>query len=154
MGSGSLLLDAVMVAVSAWFVSLVVYRLRRPAELSGTRPALTIFPKYEFSAELSPSLCGADDTIAAVASRLEAQDFQEAAREDARVVFSRGNWFGDFSIRRVRLKLEMLLPAKPIATLRMSYGVFAIFDTGDLWSLCHAVREKLATDKTGTAESA
>ena len=137
-------LGVIIFAAAAWLASICFYKLKRPDDLPETRPAFVLFPKYQFDAELSEPLLQANDRVAEIISILKSDAFSEVARTSETVALTRGKWFGDFSTKWTKLDVALYLPVHHSVTLRLSYGAFAIFDTGDLWLYCHEIREKLA----------
>jgi len=131
----------VVVAVAAF---LVAYKLKSPIPLPASKPSFCLLPKFAFTIHLPEELVGASDSVAELGRLLEPFGFAESAHTTGTVRYSRGSLLGDFSIRIAKVDLEFSLPLESKSHLRASYGSFAAFDTGDLWSFCSELRAKVA----------
>lgn len=130
--------------IAALLVVYVLYRRAGPRDLTGSKPAFCMFPKYRFEIALPERVHSATDQIQALTRELEPMGFRPARQDDHGAVFTRGSVLGDFSIKVAKLNLRFEWPLKPITRVVIGYGVFAAFDTGDLWKFSTELKTRLS----------
>lgn len=59
----------------------------------------------------------------------------------------RGKRWGDFSVKHIRLSLAFPFPLATDSEMRVEVADVCLFDTGDLWRLCHEIRDTLASER-------
>ena len=140
MGVGATLI----IVVAAIAVFLLAYRLKAPAALPPARPSFCFLPKYAFAIRLPANLTSASDPVAELSRLLAPLGFAESKRTADSVRYSRGSLLGDFSVEVAKVHLDVSLPLVSESHVRVAYGSFAAFDTGDLWSFCTELNVKVA----------
>jgi hypothetical protein len=138
--------DQLIVVVLAVLVAfLVAYRLKPFLELSVARPALSILPKYLVSVHIPESVILSQTPSESLESMFCGLDFKLEKTTASEIRLVRGSVLGDFSLKIAKVRLSAPLPLLPETELQVEYGAFAAFDTGDLWTFCRELQEKVGT---------
>jgi hypothetical protein len=82
--------------------------------------------------------------------RLEPLGFELSHWTREQVFFMRGKRWGDFSVDYIRLCLAFPFPLATDSEMRVEVADVCLFDTGDLWRLCHEIRATLASDRAAS----
>jgi hypothetical protein len=130
----------------------IVYRRRKPTELSSEKPRVSFFPRYQFEALIANSVLNSDDPHGSLEKLLQSQGFQLEKWTREKVYFTRGKDWGDFSIKISKVSVEFALPLAPQSAVVIGYGKFALFDTGDLWEAANRIKSELANSMESEAE--
>lgn len=112
----SLLMTAILVVMA--FTGL--YKLAPFKKHKGSRPKFTFFPKY-----ISPF----DNTLDQIESSLAALEFKKNGKD----TYTRGKIYGDFSIKAIRLSVEVNEQSRELKVYASFFGI--LFDTGDVWQV-------------------
>ena len=115
----------VVFAIFLWVLAMLVSRrLYKRAPFRNhkpPKPTFVWFPKYETTFQSAPE---------AIRESLCSLGFE--SHESDHNAFTRGKWYGDFSLRLTRLKAEIDPEQRAI---RLSAPRMILFDTGDMWQL-------------------
>ena len=138
--SSILVVCAVTVAVF-----LCAYKLGAPVRFPTVKPRFCVLPKYDVRIIPPSYLIEAADPTAELARVLKPLGFAQSRKTDKFSEFSRGSLLGDFSVEIAKVNLTFSLPIISDLHCRAVYGSFAAFDTGDLWTLCSELKNKIET---------
>jgi len=138
--------DQLIVVVPAAIVAfLAAYKLKPFSELSVSRPALSVLPKYLVSVHIPESVILSETPSKSLERMLSNLDFKLEQTTDSDIRLSRGSVLGDFSLKIAKIRVSVPLPLLSETELRVEYGAFAAFDMGDLWTFCRELQEKVGT---------
>ncbi len=118
-----------IVSLALWgLVFLYAYKRSkngRFTEWIPSKPKVVFFPKYNASYQFSYS---------ELVSVLEELKFSQSEENSNR--FARGKVYGDFSINKILLNIDIDSNAK---TFKIYCPSFMLFDTGETWSLVYKI---------------
>ena len=138
--------DQLLVVVLAVVVAfLVAYKLKPFSELPANRPTICLLPKYLVPLHIPESVILSPRPAKSLESMLSGLDFKLEESPDSEIRFTRGSVLGDFSFKIAKVRVSVLLPLLSETQLRVEYGAFAAFDTGDLWKFCRELQENIGT---------
>ena len=141
----------IVVVVAAIVAFLVAYKLKPFSDLSVDRPALSVLPKYLVSVHISESVILSETPSKSLESMLSNLGFKLETTTDSEIRLMRGSVLGDFSLKIGKVRVSAPLPLLSKTKLRVEYGAFVAFDTGDLWTFCRELQEKVGL--TGRGDS-
>lgn len=139
----------VAAAVGGFYVA---YRLKPPIQLPSHKPSFAWLPRYQFDVDASDWPKG-DEVLPYLRTRFEELGFRQSSETTTMVRFTRGSALGDFSVKIMKLDVDVTLPIETRATLAVHYGALAAFDTGDLWTFASELKAKLGLAPLGLATS-
>ena len=117
-----------------------LYQKISPKQLGDNKPRFVWFPRYRFEIRLAEELVALQDPGDALEERLAEQGFALEYWTREQIVFSRGKFWGDFSIKLVPLRLRVDIPLQSSSMWTIEAAGVALFDTGDVWSLAHEIK--------------
>ena len=129
----------------AFLVALVrlAYRRKIPVPFPRLKPKFCMFPKYDLSIRTPLRVKESTDPVVMLGNLLEPFGFSQTTSTEESIQFSRGSALGDFSIEIAEVNFAFSLPIGSDLICRATYGNFAAFDTGDLWTLCSEIKTKI-----------
>jgi hypothetical protein len=122
------------------------YRRRAPTPLEPTEPRCKWMPKYMVPVRLPGSVLAAEAPSDELERRLAPLGFKLLHWTREQVFFARGKSWGDFSMKYIRLQVAFPFPLEPESAMRVEVADVCLFDTGDLWRLCHQIRDALGRE--------
>jgi len=138
--------DQLIVVVPTVIVAfLVAYKFKPFSELSVARPSFSVLPKYFVSVHIPESVILSETPSKSLESMLSSLDFKLEQTTESEIRLVRGSVLGDFSLKIAKVRVSAPLPLLSATRIRVEYGSFAAFDTGDLWKFCRELQEKLGT---------
>lgn len=136
-----MILESVIIFAVVIVCITFIYKLMPFRDLAHTKPALTLFPKYRTTLQLSDEL--SDD--AKLEDRFSQLGFTLRKTDENKRIFYRGSLLGDFSVKILKLKCAVV--TSPDSTsLTIEAGWMIAFDTGDLWTFTSELKQKLQCD--------
>ena len=118
-----------IIGVSFWGLSFLKYKYGKFKEWDDSQPKLVFFPKYQSKYYVS------DEHLK---SRLTRLGFR--ASDTNSNLYTRGKIYGDFSLNKIRLNLQVVPEQQ---TLKLFCPSLILFDTGDMWKLTkHIIQSK------------
>jgi hypothetical protein len=130
------LIIIVVVVVVAFTLS---YKLVPYRQLSGKKPTLALFPKYQTEVNWASS----DLTLTEIEQKLADFGFKKSKMENEVTLFQRGHLLGDFSVKLMKVKCGVSAPKRGKSTITLEAGWMAAFDTGDFWTFLTELKQKL-----------
>ena len=132
--------------IENFFTSLFrfFYRRRAPGPLELKKPRFKWMPKYVLRVRLPASIVTAEAPSDELEQALKPLGFQLSHWTREKVFFARGKSWGDFSIKCIRVMVSFPTPLAPECDMLVEVADVCLFDTGDLWRLCHEIRAQLA----------
>lgn len=100
-------------------------------------------PKYTVPVRLPDSVLAVEKPGDELERRLAALGFKLSHWTREQVFFARGKSWGDLSMKYIRLQIAFPFPLAPDSEMRVEAADVCLFDTGDLWRLCHEIRDEL-----------
>ncbi len=110
----------VVIVVIAVIASTVIYRLSPFRIWRDVKPKISLFPKY---------VAKFDKSVSEIESNLKKMQFNKTGNN----IFSRGKVYGDFSVKSIKLAVEVDEVNKQIKVYAPLFGV--LFDAGDVWQV-------------------
>jgi hypothetical protein len=134
------------IEIDGFFTSVFryFYRRRHASPLELNEPRFKWMPKYTAPVRLPPSVLAAEAPSDELERRLATLGFTLSHWTREHVFFTRGKSWGDFSMKYIRLQVAFPFPLAPESEMRVEVADVCLFDTGDLWRLCHQIRDELA----------
>jgi hypothetical protein len=139
--------DQLIFFVAAAIVAfLIAYRLKPFSDLSVARPTISILPKYLVSVHIPEAVILSEAPSKSLGNMLSGLGFELEKTTTSEIRLVRGSVLGDFSLKIAKVRVSAPLPLLSETELRVEYGAFAAFDTGDLWTFCRELEEKVGTE--------
>jgi len=130
-------MEILLYGLVAFGLVLVAYKFSPAKVLPTAKPAFAFLPKYQIQVQR------ANNSVDQITRALEALDFVRGTHGGGKQRYVRGHTLGDFSIKIAKVHVDIPSTSIGAPTLDVSYGSFALFDTGDLWEFCSELRDKL-----------
>ena len=129
----------------------LLYKYKSPGDLPANKPMFCLLPKFRAPLRLSADLVDAAEPLAELSTLLASCGFRLTTEASDRASFTRGSAVGDFSIKLVKINLDLELPlaAETQSVIEIG-GLAPYFDNGGLCKFAHELSEKLATYRRDT----
>jgi hypothetical protein len=128
--------EIIILVVAVLIIFTISYKII-PYRLAGNKkPMVAFLPKYRKEIQTNKT----DDEIKI---QIEGFGFNKVSGQNGVSSFTRGNVFGDFSIKLVKVNIKIERASQTNVTIFIDAGWFVTFDTGDFWQFLHELTERL-----------